>query len=142
MSRSLPPLAFQLLRTADWFDSNLRSALMAAGFPPLNQSHSRVFALLGRHDVTPSELARSIGMTRQSMQTLLRGLTADGLIMLTPDPTDNRRSNVRLTPRGEAMMRRARSELRRLESQLEHCIGGEAMDALRASLAVPLPAEA
>jgi DNA-binding MarR family transcriptional regulator len=139
MTQPLPPLAFQLLRAADWYDANLRRALVDAGFPELNQSHSRVFALLGGRGVTPSELARSIGMTRQSMQMLLRGLITHGLIVLEPDGLDNRRINVRLAARGEAMMRQARGELQKLERRMERHVGRDAMEALRSSLAQPLP---
>jgi DNA-binding MarR family transcriptional regulator len=135
MSRRRPPsLAFQLLRAADWFDENLRHALVAAGFPALNQSHSRVFVLLGAGGVTPSDLARSVGMTRQSMQVLLQGLVDNDLVALSPDPRDGRRLVVRLAPRGEAMMVTAGAELRRLEKRFERHVGAPAMAVLRASL--------
>jgi DNA-binding MarR family transcriptional regulator len=132
--RSPPSLAFQLLRAADWFDTNLRRALAEAGYPALTQSHSRVFVLLGAGDQSPSDLARSVGMTRQSMQSLLQGLVEERLVRLASDPHDGRRLIVVLAPRGESMMARVVIELRRLERVFANEVGGEATRTVRRAL--------
>ena len=60
---------------------------------------------LARRPLTVPQIARRMGLTRQSVHTTVRRLLADGLVELSPN-TDHRRSQlVRLTDLGERRYR-------------------------------------
>jgi len=65
----------------------------------------------------PSELSRFLGISRNTVSTLLNGLEAQGLIERHLHPDDRRQWLVRVTPEGEALIR-ARAGVGRLHRQL------------------------
>ncbi len=128
-------LAWQLLRAADWFDTNLRAELVELGYPALNQTDARTFAALVPGTSTPAELARTVGITRQSMQQLLGRLVNERLIRFEPNGDDARSVVVVLDDRGAAMRRDVRRILRRLEKRIATELGETATEALRLAMA-------
>ncbi len=54
---------------------------------------------------TPSELAAAERLQPQSLTRILAGLTERELVTRTPDPDDGRRSLIRITPDGLAVLR-------------------------------------
>jgi DNA-binding MarR family transcriptional regulator len=116
-------LAYRLLLAGDWFDIRLRTELNTRGYPALNQTQLRVMMLLSVSNSSPSALARSVGITKQSMHTLLQVLETEQLVSLAPKSTDRRSVDVKLSPRGDNLMRTTRSALRRLERKLAAEIG-------------------
>jgi DNA-binding MarR family transcriptional regulator len=54
---------------------------------------------------TPAELAEMTGVTRATMTGLIDTLERDGLVKREPDPVDRRMLSVRLTAKGEALLR-------------------------------------
>jgi DNA-binding MarR family transcriptional regulator len=131
------PLAGALLGAADWFNDALVLRLAERGWPRLTRNQSRVFALMPPRGARPVELARAVGITRQSMHTLLRGLADEGLLSFHPDPDDLRSVVVRLTPRGQDLVRDAGEILGELEEVLTDRIGAREVAALRRILEAP-----
>ena len=73
---------------------------------PLAQSSAR-WQVLGRADVTPqtvSQMAREMGLTRQSVQRVADALERDGLVTLEAIPSDRRTAHVTLTPAGKRVL--------------------------------------
>ncbi|RUP74102.1 MarR family transcriptional regulator [Rothia sp. HSID18067] len=68
-----------------------------------------------------AELARQAFVTRQTMNTLLRGLQERGLIERATHATKGRALPTMLTPQGEQMLAQATGRIREIEQQM---VGG------------------
>jgi len=66
----------------------------------------------------PSELSEHLGVSRNTVSTLLNGLEAQGLIARQLHPDDRRQWLVRLTPAGEALVRERAPEVAAFVSSL------------------------
>ena len=113
-----PPLALLLLRASRWFDRQLLAGLQRGGWPTLSPTQSLVFAHLDRAGVTPSELARRLGTSRQATSDLLAGLVRLDLLALQPNPARRGGKLVVLTEQGQALTRDALRLLHDLEVSL------------------------
>jgi DNA-binding MarR family transcriptional regulator len=122
------------MRAADWFNDALLARLQGDGWPRLNRSQALVLAELDGAGSHPAELARQLGMTRQSMQQLVGTLDAFGLVCMTPREDDRRSKVVTLTPDGHEAVAAVRRHGKALERELGRRIGREHVDALRLAL--------
>jgi DNA-binding MarR family transcriptional regulator len=93
-----------------------------------------VLATLEGESARPAELARRCGVTRQTMQQAVAGLTASDVVAVGPEPTDSRGRRVTLAPRGHDLLEDARNHLERLERLLEERLGRDTVDVLREAL--------
>ncbi|MEV6774679.1 MarR family winged helix-turn-helix transcriptional regulator [Streptomyces syringium] len=132
--RNLPQLFSDARR---WFEEGLLAALEAAGATPVSPTQVQLFAVLDDHGTTVSELARRMGVTRQTAHQAVHGLVAVGLLEQVPDPVSARQRLIRRTEEGERAHHQAGTILERLEEQLAERISREAVDALRAALETP-----
>ncbi|EPH41316.1 MarR family winged helix-turn-helix transcriptional regulator [Streptomyces aurantiacus] len=130
-SRNLPQLLGDARR---WFEEGLLAALQAGGATPVSPTQAQLFAVLDDQGTTVSELARRMGVTRQTAHQAVHGLVALGLLEQVPDPASARQRLIRRTPEGDRAHRQAGVILERLEEQLAERIGRETVDALRATL--------
>ncbi|MGW1944885.1 MarR family winged helix-turn-helix transcriptional regulator [Streptomyces sp. NPDC001940] len=129
--RNLP----QLLGDARcWFEEGLLAAMEAGGATPVSPTQAQLFAVLDDEGTTVSELARRMGVTRQTAHQAVHGLIAAGLLEQVPDPASARQRLIRRTPDGERAHRQAGVILERLEEQLAERIGRGTVDALRTAL--------
>ncbi|MEU2512900.1 MarR family winged helix-turn-helix transcriptional regulator [Streptomyces syringium] len=132
--RNLPQLFSDARR---WFEEGLLAALEAAGATPVSPTQAQLFAVLDDHGTTVSELARRMGVTRQTAHQAVHGLVAAGLLEQIPDPASARQRLIRRTEEGERAHLQAVDILDRLEEQLAERISRQAVDALRAALETP-----
>lgn len=130
-------LAAALLRAADWCNEALLARLEQEGWPPLSRGHAQVFVNLDEDGTRPAELARRIGITRQSVHGLVGHLVEHELLETVPHPTDGRSQLVRLAPRGRDLAAAAGAILAEIERELTQRIGDEAMAGLREALSRP-----
>jgi DNA-binding MarR family transcriptional regulator len=139
-SASLPAgaLAGALLDASDRLNEQLMRRLEARGWPALTRHRSLLFRHLLAGLDRPASLARALDITRQSIQKLLEGLEADGLVTRGPDPEDARAQRVAVTPRGRRMVRDAEAILADLEDELARQVGQERIDSLRTVVALLL----
>ena len=73
---------------------------------PLGQSSAR-WQVLGRASFDPqtvAQMARDMGLSRQSVQRIVNVLKSDGLVRLEEIPTDKRTSVVTLTDAGQKVL--------------------------------------
>ena len=124
-------LAALLLYASDWFNDALLARLASRGWPSISRSQSQTFAYLAAAEARPAQLAARIGITRQSMHTLLSELEDHELISLRPDPEDRRAKLVSLTTSGRQLLVDAGGLLGELEQELASRIGDEAVAQLR-----------
>jgi DNA-binding MarR family transcriptional regulator len=114
-----PPLARLLLMASRWFDLSSRAELQRRGWPALSGAQTLLFAHLREDSITPAELARRLGNSRQATHELIQGLVRLDLLQLTVDPRRRGGRLVCLTPRGRKLARDAYEILRDLETRLE-----------------------
>jgi DNA-binding MarR family transcriptional regulator len=90
--------------------------------------------LLGRVDVTTVELARYLGITKQSTSEVVAALERAGTIRRAPHPTDGRAQVLLLTEAGAAKLAEGRRRLGRLEDQWAEMVGRDRLDIVRDAL--------
>ncbi|MEU6102022.1 MarR family winged helix-turn-helix transcriptional regulator [Streptomyces flaveolus] len=120
-----------------WFDDALMASMRAAGEQPLSSAQGQVFALLDPGGTTVAELARRLGVTRQTAHQAVHGLLALGLLEQVPDPSSARNRLIRITAEGARVHQRAQATLAVIEDALAERIGAEAATALRTALTLP-----
>ncbi|AKZ59556.1 putative MarR-family transcriptional regulator [Streptomyces ambofaciens ATCC 23877] len=120
-----------------WFDDALTASMRAAGEQPLSSAQGQVFALLDAEGTTVAELARRLGVTRQTAHQAVHGLLALGLLEQVPDPASARNRLIRITAEGARVHRRAQATLAVVEEVLSDRIGVAEAAALRAALTLP-----
>jgi DNA-binding MarR family transcriptional regulator len=134
MARQTGLLMAQLLNRFMWFDGALQRNLEEHGWGGVRRLESMAMMYVHAGITRPSELARLIGVTRQSMNTALRELEAKRLVRLVPDPDDGRCKIVEFDPAGEAMRAEAQHVIEALEALLDERLGAGAADRLAALL--------
>ncbi|WP_447037735.1 MarR family winged helix-turn-helix transcriptional regulator [Streptomyces sp. DSM 118878] len=120
-----------------WFDEGLLAAMEADGSAPVSPTQVQLFAVLDDEGTTVSELARRMGVTRQTAHQAVHGLVAAGLLEQVPDPASARQRLIRRTADGERAHRTAHAVLDRMEDTLAERIGKDLADTLRAALEAP-----
>ncbi|MDT0608994.1 MarR family winged helix-turn-helix transcriptional regulator [Streptomyces lancefieldiae] len=120
-----------------WFDDALMASMRAAGEQPLSSAQGQVFALLDAEGTTVAELARRLGVTRQTAHQAVHGLLALGLLEQVADPSSARNRLIRITAEGMRVHRRAQATLTVVEDVLAERIGAAAATALRDALTLP-----
>ncbi|MFF4351133.1 MarR family winged helix-turn-helix transcriptional regulator [Streptomyces sp. NPDC001530] len=134
LTKNLPQLFIEAKR---WFDDALLASMRAAGEQPVSSAQGAVFAMLDDEGTSISELARRIGVTRQTAHQAVHGLIGTGLLEQVPDPDSARASLVRVTAEGARVHRRAQATLALIEQALAERIGPAAATALRRALSEP-----
>ena len=101
-----PDFLIQLRRTQHAVRNRLDAALEATG---LTLPQYTVLAALDRAgELSASGLARELGMTAQTLNVLVKGLEAAGLLRRTAHPDHGRILLARLTRRGRRALQRGR----------------------------------
>ncbi|MGW6273705.1 MULTISPECIES: MarR family winged helix-turn-helix transcriptional regulator [unclassified Streptomyces] len=132
--RNLPQLLGDARR---WFEDALLATLEEAGEAPVSPTQAGLFAVLDAEGTTVSELARRMGVTRQTAHQAVHGLVAAGLLEQVPDPSSARQRLIRRTEEGARTHRRAELVLHRVEQELVTRLGEAPVRALRAALELP-----
>lgn len=133
-ARSLPQLFADRRR---WFEEALFGSMERAGERPVTAAQAAVFATLDDGGTSISELARRIGVARQTAHQAVHGLIRMGLLEQVPDPASARSSLIRMTPDGARVHRRALATLGVVEDVLVERLGADAVAALREALTAP-----
>ncbi|MFJ4839613.1 MarR family winged helix-turn-helix transcriptional regulator [Streptomyces sp. NPDC088746] len=127
MTADAAPNMPQLLSEAKrWFDDALLAGMTAAGEQPVTAAQAAVFATLDPDGTSISELARRMGVTRQTTHQAVHSLIGLGLLEQTPDPSSARSRIVRTTPEGARAHERAQIMLARIEAVLAERVGPQA----------------
>ncbi|MDQ1041076.1 DNA-binding MarR family transcriptional regulator [Streptomyces sp. V3I8] len=137
MNAAGTPLPQLLLDARRWFEEALVATLVRAGMAPISPTQAQLFAALDAAGTTVSELARRMGVTRQTAHQAVHSLIGMGLLEQGPDPSSARRRLIRRTAEGAAAHLEVVSVLAALEEELARRIGRRATDSLRAALEAP-----
>ncbi len=90
--------------------------------------------LLGRDDVTTVELARHLGITKQSASEVVGVLERTGTVRRAPHPSDGRARVILLTDDGVARLALGRARWQRMEAEWADLVGPEKLCATREAL--------
>lgn len=124
----------RLTQALDWFDNSLQNVVAASGFEPLHRTQSMIMMHIALEVNRPADIAREMGLTRQNVHHMAKGLIDAGIIASTPDPDDPRRSLYTLSEKSSELRNLALSTMAGLESVLEQRIGTRALNGLRTAL--------
>ncbi|OKI85385.1 MarR family winged helix-turn-helix transcriptional regulator [Streptomyces sp. CB02414] len=137
MTEAVPNMPLRLAAAKRWFDDALTASMRAAGEQPLSPAQGQVFAFLDAEGTTVAELARRLGVTRQTAHQAVHGLLTLGLLEQVPDPASARSRLIRITAEGARVHRRAQETLAVIEGVLADRIGAAQATALRTALTLP-----
>jgi DNA-binding MarR family transcriptional regulator len=119
---STPEFLVQLRRTFQRVRGRLDSELAGTG---LTTPQYTVLALLeGDRELSSSDLARESLVTAQTMNVLVTGLEACGLVVRSPHPDHGRILLVSLTPAGGAALIRGIKLASRVEAEVLAALSG------------------
>ena len=108
--------------------------LRTSGFPDLREAHQPVFALLPADGARLTDLAESVGITKQSMGSMVDYLETCGYIRRRPDAADGRCQVIERTPRGWAVHAASMAAIAEVQDEWAELIGAKDMQTLTASL--------
>jgi DNA-binding MarR family transcriptional regulator len=97
--------------------------------------------LLGRHDVTTVELARYLGITKQSASEVVGALERNGIVRRAPHPSDGRARVLLLTEEGRTKLDDGRRRWHEVEREWADLVGREKLDVVRDALETYLRAD-
>ena len=112
----------------------LYEAMQAAGHTQLLPAHFRLLRYPGPDGVRPSDLAEQVDSTKQAINPLLNDLERWGYLRREPDPEDGRARVLRLTARGQELLRLIRDQHAEIEAQWAQLIGARRFAQLRSTL--------
>jgi len=107
-------------------------------YPGARRAHSQLFPHLDSTGVRLTELARTLGISKQAVAPLVNELEAMGMVERVPDPNDGRARLIRYSTRGQQGLLHGLATLRSLEAELAGEVGAERMARLHADLTVLL----
>ena len=110
------------------------SALYTAWAAENNVNSYRLFvlyALDGQEQATQKKVAEQTGLSKQTVNTVIRSLKAEGYVALLPGTEDRREKIVGLTTAGRAYSARILAPLYALEGAVVSLIGAERMERMK-----------
>jgi DNA-binding MarR family transcriptional regulator len=135
MSADQPPIAPLLIELHGTLVEELHAALPNAGFPDVRPRQCQVLGSIEPGGSRLTDLAAAVGMTKQSMVTLVDQLEASGYVERARDRSDARAKAIRLTPKGRHAVRAIGELGARLEEEWAAKIGHRRLSQLREALA-------
>ena len=108
---------------ADHVELELRERVRAMGHSGLQLSHARIVALVGDGALSVSDMARLQGVSRQATGVTVRSLESRGYVKRDALESDGRAIRVRLTEKGEALVRDTVATLEDLEAEFREKLG-------------------
>jgi DNA-binding MarR family transcriptional regulator len=118
----------------------LRTEFAAQGMPGLRPLHAALLVPLlggGRH---ASDLAETLGVSRQAVAQVVTRLEQDGYLTRVTDPGDARAKLICLTPRGRSALRTMRATGLAVEDEWRKHLGAERLAGFRDTLVTLLAA--
>ncbi|MEV8547745.1 MarR family transcriptional regulator [Streptomyces sp. NPDC051572] len=134
MSRSGADLALLLLAGFRTLADRASAELAERGFEDVRSVHDfALHSILSGAD-SATELARRMSVTRQAAAKTIAALEERGFVARLTDPTDRRRTRLRVTEHGLAMMRQGEAIFDEMREQWEKQVGAESVSVLEEAL--------
>ncbi|WP_164857179.1 MarR family winged helix-turn-helix transcriptional regulator [Sphingomonas crocodyli] len=116
-------LLIPLFEAFSWFDEGLQTLLREAGWTAVTRPQTMVLIAIGQGIERAVDIARAIGVTRQSVGVTIAEMAAEGLLEMVDDPNDRRAKRVHLSDKGERRREDSRRAMAELTAELERRIG-------------------
>jgi DNA-binding MarR family transcriptional regulator len=128
--------AFNNIRTLIHFlgekiDANLAQRRSGTAYAGVRPSDVRTFVMAARATKSISEIARQLGISRQSAQASVHRLIKLGVLNLASEPENRRQKQVVLTARGQMANKTAAEQILAEEEAMAADIGRENLEQLR-----------
>lgn len=123
-------LILPLLQGFFWFDDGLQAHLQAHGWTEVTRPESMVMTNVVVGVQKPSQIARNLGVSRQSVHATINQMVAKGILELADDPEDGRAKIVVLSEVGQRMRQDANQAMAQMVEQLRQRIGARNVDNL------------
>ncbi|WP_037915255.1 MarR family winged helix-turn-helix transcriptional regulator [Actinacidiphila yeochonensis] len=134
MSRSGADLALLLLAGFRTLADRATAELAERGFEDVRPVHDfALHAILSGAD-SATELARRMSVTRQAAAKTIAALEERGYVARRPDSADRRRTRLRVTEHGLALLRQGEAIFEELRAQWEEQVGAASLSALEETL--------
>jgi DNA-binding MarR family transcriptional regulator len=136
-------LVILVVRAAKAMVERLRAEHPGDGSSPMTVVHGLAARyLVGRDDVTAVELARYLGITKQSTSEVVALLEQSGIVRRAPHPRDGRARVLRLTDAGAAKLAAGRERWQRIEDEWVTLVGRDDLNVVRNALEAFLATDA
>ena len=129
-----PDLAILITAANRCVADRLGEAVASAGGGAMRPSFGFVLRAVAAEAPTVSRLAEMLGVAKQGASRLADDMVALGYLERIGDPTDRRRTRLRLSPAGERIRARALAESHTMEDELRERFGDTPVQHLRALL--------
>lgn len=123
-------LILPLLQGFFWFDDGLQAHLQSKGWTEVTRPQSMVMTNVVIGIQKPSDIARNLGVSRQSVHATINQMVEKGILELVDDPDDGRAKIVVLSKVGEQMRTDANQAMNGMVELLRRRIGSRNVDAL------------
>ena len=130
-----PDFAILLTAANRCMADRLVGAVSTVGGGAMRSSYGFVLRAVAAEEPTVSRLAELLGVSKQATSRLADDMVTAGFLRRGDDPSDRRRTPLRLTATGEAVRVRALAESMAIEGELRQRFGDAAVRQLRALLA-------
>jgi DNA-binding MarR family transcriptional regulator len=113
-----------LLQEKIWLlENRLKKKRALSSYKALTEAEARVLAILRGEELTISEVARRLAVSRQAVHKIISNLVERKLLKLNQLEENARDKQIVFTPLGEAMKKEAAKLLLELEQEVEVAIG-------------------
>jgi DNA-binding MarR family transcriptional regulator len=115
-------------------DERIARRRQGTKYAHVRASDVRVFIFASNGGATLSDVARTLGISRQAVHMSARRLKETGVVTLKPAANGKRETTISLTADGEAAMVDSREHIRMLEDEVMEVIGPEGLENFRRTL--------
>jgi DNA-binding MarR family transcriptional regulator len=124
-----------LLQAKNWLlDSRLKQKRMTSSYKTLTDAEARILAVLRGEELTISEIARRLAISRQAVHKIISNLVKEKLLKLQKIEGNSRDKRIIFTRAGEEMKQEAASMLLELEEEVKMAIGSRNLHLLKSLL--------
>jgi DNA-binding MarR family transcriptional regulator len=85
-----PPLVLELIKVLDWFEESLRATQQARGIQSVSRPQAQLLAHVAMGERRAARIARKLGLTRQTIASVINELVEMGVLTVERDPQDAR----------------------------------------------------
>jgi DNA-binding MarR family transcriptional regulator len=120
-----------LYRRFKWVENYLVSQAKSSEFDYLSLSQIRVFAFMRGRELTISDLAKLMNISRQAVQKTISTLVDHGLMELTESPDNRSAKLIKISDKGRKMQLWSKQVIDNAEKELAAKIGQEKLELLK-----------
>jgi DNA-binding MarR family transcriptional regulator len=124
-----------LLQEKIWLlDNRLQQKRLSTSYKTLTEAEARILAVLRGEELTISEIARKLAVSRQAVHKTISNLVKRQLLKLHRTEGNSRDKRIIFTQAGEKMKNEAAKTLQELEKEVETAIGSRNLQLLKSLL--------